>query len=75
MIGTNIDRTTYCSFIVTYKSGVVREVNAYGGHTYEDAKQIAQDYVKKHPKVWSMEVFRYGFKANKNTYLKNLING
>lgn len=75
MIDTNINKTIYCSFIVTYKSGVVRKVNAYGGRTYDDAKQIAKEYIKKHPKVGSMEVYKYAFNVDKNTYLKNLING
>lgn len=70
-----MDKSVYCSFIVTYKSGVVRKVNAYGGSTYDDAMQIAKDYIKKHPKVWSMVVYKYAFKVDKNTYLKNLING
>ncbi len=70
-----MDKSVYCSFIVTYKSGVVRHVNAYGGQTYDDAMTIAKEYIKKHPKVWSMSIYLYGGKVNKNTYLKNIING
>lgn len=69
-----MDKSVYCSFIVTYKSGVVRHVNAYGGRTYADAQKIAKDYIKKHPKVLSMEVYKYAWDVHENTYLRNLIN-